>query len=377
MDFDLSEEQSLLRDSVAKLLADTYSFDQRQALRAAPEGFSRELWSRFAELGLLAMPFAESDGGLGGGPVEIMLVMEEFGRHLVIEPYLATVILAGGCLRAAASPAQRARWLPALIGGGSTWALAHLERGARYDLAQVRCIARRHGDGWRLDGDKAYVLHGASAAQLVVSARDEADVLRLFVVDGAAAGLKRRGYPTQDGLRAADVSLRDVAVPESARLADADGLSTLRSVTDAAIAATCAEAVGTMERALDITTEYLRQRKQFGVAIGSFQALQHRAVDMLVMVEQARSMSYFATMSASEPDAVRRAAAMSAAKIQIGRSARFVGEQAVQLHGGIGITEECAVGHYYRRLTLLEILFGDGNHHLAALAAAGGLGGEL
>jgi alkylation response protein AidB-like acyl-CoA dehydrogenase len=310
-----------------------------------------------------------------------MLVMEAFGRHLVLEPYLATVVLAGGCLRHAASDAQRAEWLPALIAGETTYTIAHVERGARYDLAHVTTQARRDGSHWIIDGAKAHVLHGDSADRFVISARlsgsaTDRDGVELFVVDATADGLTRRGYPTQDGLRAADLELRGVRVEESQRLSAADGLATIERVVDEAIAAVCAEAVGTMEHAHELTVEYLKQRRQFGVAIGSFQALQHRAVDMLVMVEQARSMAYFATMMATEPDPARRAAAMSAAKVQIGRSARFVGEQAVQLHGGIGVTEEAAVGHYYRRLTLLELLFGDTNHHLSMLAQGGGLAGD-
>jgi pimeloyl-CoA dehydrogenase small subunit len=381
MDFDLTEEQGLLQDSVSKLLADAYSFEQRKAMRTQPIGYDASMWRQFADLGLLALPFAEADGGLGGGAVDVMLVMEAFGRHLVLEPYLATVVLAGGCLRHAASDAQRAEWFPALIAGETTYAFAHVERGARYDLAHVTTRARRDGSHWIIDGAKAHVLHGDSADRLVVSARvsgtaTDRDGVELFVVDATADGLTRRGYPTQDGLRAADLELRGVRVEESQRLSAADGLATIERVVDEAIAAVCAEAVGTMEHAHELTVEYLKQRRQFGVAIGSFQALQHRAVDMLVMVEQARSMAYFATMMATEPDPARRAAAMSAAKVQIGRSARFVGEQAVQLHGGIGVTEEAAVGHYYRRLTLLELLFGDTNHHLSMLAQGGGLAGD-
>jgi pimeloyl-CoA dehydrogenase small subunit len=376
MDFDLTEEQALLRDTVTKLLSDSYSFEQRKIMRTHPRGCNPEIWGQFADLGLLAMPFAEADGGLGGGPVDVMLVMEAFGRHLVLEPYLATVVLAGGCLRYAASDEQRKSWLPALISGKTTYAFAHAERAARYDLAHVTTRARREQDTWVIDGAKAYVLHGDSAERLVVSARignDESD-LALFVVDASSPGITRRGYPTQDGLRAADFELSGVRIDDANRLRSAGALETIRRVVDEAIAATCAEAVGTMERAHEITVDYLKQRKQFGVVIGSFQALQHRAVDMLVMVEQARSMTYFATMMVAEPDAARRGAALSAAKVQVGRSARFVGEQAVQLHGGIGVTEETAIGHYYRRLTLLELLFGDANHHLAALAQAGGLG---
>jgi pimeloyl-CoA dehydrogenase small subunit len=378
MDFDLTEEQGLLQDSVAKLLATSYAFDQRQAMRSAPGGYRRDMWRQFADLGLLALPFAEADGGLGGGAVDVMLLMEAFGRHLVLEPYLATVVLAGGCLRHAASEAQRAELLPALISGDATYALAHVEREARFDLTHVRTVARREGDDWILDGAKAFVTHGDSADRLVVSARmvgggAGTSNIGLLVIDASAPGLERRGYATQDGLRAADVTLRGVRVSDAARLGGMDGLETLRRVTDEAIAATCAEAVGTMERAHEITVEYMKQRRQFGVAIGSFQALQHRAVDMLVMIEQARSMMYFATMMLSESDAVRRGAAMSAAKVQVGRSARYVGEQAVQLHGGIGVTEECSVGHYYRRLTALEVLFGDTHHHLAQLVRARGL----
>jgi pimeloyl-CoA dehydrogenase small subunit len=378
MDFDLTEEQALLQDSVTKLLTASYAFEQRKAMQKSPAGYSRDMWRQFADLGLLALPFAESDGGLGGGAVDVMLLMEAFGRHLVLEPYLATVVLAGGCLRHAASAEQRAEWLPSLIAGETTYAFAHVEQGARFDLARVNTTARRDGSDWVLDGDKTVVLHGDSADRLVVSARagtssGGASGIELFVVDSSAPGLTRRGYPTQDGLRAADIALRNVRVREQNRLDGADALATLSRVIDEAIAATCAEALGTMERAHEITVDYLKQRKQFGVAIGSFQALQHRAVDMLVMVEQARSMTYFATMNVAEPDTARRAAAMSAAKVQVGRSARYVGEQAVQLHGGIGVTEEAAVGHYYRRLSLLEILFGDTNHHLAQLAQAGGL----
>jgi pimeloyl-CoA dehydrogenase small subunit len=379
MDFDLTEEQTLLRDSVTKLLADSYSFEQRKAMRAQPGGYDARLWRQFAELGLLALPFSEADGGLGGGAVDVMLLMEAFGRHLVLEPYLATVVLAGGCLRYAGSEEQRRSWLPDLVSGEKTYAFAHVERAARYDLAHVTTRARREGGAWILDGAKAYVLHGDSAGRLIVSARTanagaEGSELALFVVDQSAAGITRRGYPTQDGLRAADIEFQGVRIDDANRLRTADGLETVRRVVDEAMAAVCAEAVGTMERAHEITVDYLKQRKQFGVAIATFQALQHRAVDMLVMVEQARSMTYFATMRVAEPDASRRTAALSAAKVQVSRSARFVGEQAVQLHGGIGVTEEAAIGHYYRRLTLLEILFGDANHHLAALAQAGGLG---
>lgn len=379
MDFDLSEEQQLLQDGVARLLTDRYDFEQRRAVIAQPDGWSRALWSQFAELGLLALPFSEADGGLGGGAIDLMLVMEAFGRHLVVEPYLANIVLAGGCLRHAANAAQRAALLPAVMAGERLLALAHVERSARYEISHVQTRARRSGDHWILDGAKAFVFNGDAAQQLIVSARtagepSDREGLSLFLVDADSAGVARRGYFTQDRARAADVTLRDVRVGEE-RLLGTSGaaLGVLEQVIDEALVALCAEAVGVMSRLHELTVEYLKQRKQFGVAIGSFQALQHRAVDMLVAVEQARSMMLYATMMVAEPDRGLRARAVSAAKVQIARSGKFVGEQAIQLHGGIGVTEECAAGHFYRRLTMIELLFGDTAHHLSALARAGGV----
>jgi pimeloyl-CoA dehydrogenase small subunit len=373
MDFAYSPDQQLLGDSLARLLTDHYDFEARKRILLAGS-MSRNIWSRFADLGLLGLPFAESDGGLGGGAVETSMVMEAFGRHLVLEPYLACIILGGGCLRYGASAEQRRRLVPGIIEGSSVLALAHVERGARFDLAHVATTAKRDGDGWRLDGAKHYVLHGQSADTLVVSARisgAERDPhgLALFLVDSAAAGLERRGYVTQDGTLAADLRFSGVHVEGSDVIGGpGEALSLIERVVGDALAALCAEAVGAMARALEITVEYLKVRKQFGVPIGSFQALQHRAVDMLVMVEQARSMALYAAMMSGEPDTEERARALSAAKYLVGRAGRLVGEQALQLHGGIGMTEECQVGHYYRRLTMLELLFGDSHHHLQFLA---------
>ena len=379
MDFDLTDDQRLLREGVERLLAKEYGFERRRALVSSPEGWRRTVWKQLAELGLLALPFPEAEGGLGGGPVELMLVMESFGRYLVVEPFLASIVLAGGCLRHGASAAQRAAWLPAVMAGGRVLALAHGERGARYELARVATRARRSGGGWMLDGAKAFVAGGDAADQFVVSARTsgeeaDSDGISLFLVDADAPGVSRRSYLTQDRSRAADIELRSVRLSGD-RLLGAEGtaLEVISRVADEAIAALCAEAVGSMERVHEITVDYLKQRKQFGVAIGSFQALQHRAVDMLVHIEHARSMTYYATMMLASEDASIRARALSAAKVQIGRSGKFVGEQAVQLHGGIGVTEECQAGHYYRRLTMIELTFGDTTHHLAALAAAGGV----
>jgi pimeloyl-CoA dehydrogenase small subunit len=376
MDFDYTPDQQLLADSVTRLLQDRYDFDSRKRYLASG-GFSAEMWGQFAELGLLGVPFSEQDGGLGAGAVEQLIVMEAFGRHLVLEPYLASVVLGGGCLRYGARDPLRGKLIPDVIGGTKRLALAHSERQSRFDLVDVAATARRNGYGWVLNGSKKYVLNGASADYVLVSARvsggqrDRAGIA-LFAVDTSLAGIERRGYFTQDGSSAADVQLSDVQVDDSCLIGEAGkALSLIERVVGDGIAAVCAEAVGAMSAALDITVEYLKTRKQFGVTIGSFQALQHRAVDMLVMVEQARSMALYAAMMSDDSDPQERSRALSAAKVQIGRSARFVGEQAVQLHGGIGITEECHVGHYYRRLTMIELLFGDTPHHLTVLGQLG------
>jgi pimeloyl-CoA dehydrogenase small subunit len=377
MDFEYTSDQQLLKDSVTRLLADHYDFESRKRYLATGCSSNREIWQQFAELGLLGLPFSESEGGLGTGAVELLIVMEAFGRHLVVEPYLATVVLGGGCLRHGASTQLRQELLPKLIAGTHLAAFAHSERQARFDLADVATIARRSGDGWTLKGAKKYVLHGASADYLIISARvsggqRDRDGLGLFVVDARSAGVERRGYVTQDGTSAADITLSDVRVDSSRLIGEPGGaLPIVEKVIAEGIAAVCAEAVGVMERAFEITIDYLKTRKQFGATIGSFQALQHRAVDMLVALEQARSMALYASMMSGETEAEERDRALSAAKVQICRSGRFIGEQAVQLHGGIGVTEECQVGHYYRRLTMLEILFGDAAHHLSLLTATG------
>ncbi len=379
MDFDLTEEQSLLRDSVTRLLADAYDFDARKAITASPEGRSPAVWAQFAEMGLLGLPFTEDDGGFGGGPVETMIVMEAFGAALVVEPYLATVVLGGGILRAAGSAAQKAALIPGIVAGEQLLAFAQTERQARYDLCDIATTARRSGDGWILDGAKGVVLHGGSADTLVVSARTaggqrDSGGIGLFLVPADAPGVERRGYPTQDSMRAAEIGLTGVRVGPDAVLGDPEGgLAVIARVVDEAMAALCAEAVGAMAQSQALTLEYIKTRQQFGTAIGQFQALQHRAADMFVALEQARSMAMFATMMAHEPDANARSSAAAAAKVQIGRSGRFVGQQAVQLHGGVGMTMEYRIGHYFKRLAMIDTLFGDADHHLARLATAGGL----
>jgi len=382
MDFDLNDEQRQLKDSLDRLLADSYGeLAKRHGYMKEPKGYSAALWKQYADLGLLAVPFAEEHGGLGQGLTETMIIAEGFGRALALEPYLATVVLAGGALRHSGNDALLKELVPAIVEGRTTLALAHQERQARYDVADTATTARSDGKGgYTLEGEKAVVLHGDHADKLIVTARAQggrADRggIGLFLVDAKASGVTRRGYPTQDGMRAADVTLSAVRVGPEAVVAGPDkGLGVLERVIDEAIAALSAEAVGAMGGLQELTVDYLKTRKQFGVPIGSFQVLQHRAVDMLTALEQARSMAYYATMMAAEPDAGQRRKAMSAAKVQIGRSAKHIGQDAIQLHGGIGMTMEYKAGHYFKRLTMIDLAFGDADHHLRELARAGGLG---
>ncbi len=382
MDFDFSDEQRMLKDSVKQLMNDRYSFEQRKNYMKAEAGYSRELWQQYADMGLLGLPFDEKYGGIGyadGGAVETMIVMEAFGRGLTLEPYLATVVLGGGLIRLGGSDAQREALLPKIADGSLLLAFAHSEAQSRYDLAAVATIARRDADGWLLTGEKSFVVHGNCADKLIVSARISGDYrsrdgIGLFLVDARAPGVSRKNYETQDGQHAAHIRLSGVKVSSHDAVGEPGKvLPLIEKVSDNALAAVAAEAVGAMAAAHEITLEYLRTRKQFGVAIGTFQVLQHRAVDILVSLEQARSMAYFATMMVNDPDPVERSKAISAATVQLRRSGKFVGQQVVQLHGGIGMTLEYKIGHYFKRLTAMESLLGDADHHLAALARAGGL----
>ncbi len=381
MDFDLSDEQRQLKDSVDRLLADAYGdLNKRIGYTKQPKGYSDVLYKQYAELGLTAVPFSEEMGGLGQGLTETMIIAEAFGRALAVDPYLPSIILAGGVLRHAGNAGLAAELVPALVEGKQTAALAFQERQSRYDLADVATTAKADGKGgYTLEGQKSVVWAGDTADKLIVSARvsggrRERGGIGLFLVDAKASGVSRTGYPTQDGMRAADVTLSAVRVGPEAVLAGPDkGLAVLELVADEAIAALCAEAVGAMAALQELTVDYLKTRKQFGVPIGSFQVLQHKAVDMLTAVEQARSMAYYATMMAGESDAKERRKAISAAKVQIGRSIKIVGETGIQLHGGIGMTMEYRAGHYFKRLTMIDLAFGDADHHLRLLAAAGGL----
>lgn len=379
MDFDFTEEQSMLKDALDRLLANEYGFEKRNTYLKAPEGWSPAVWNHIAEMGLCALPFAEEDGGLGGGTEDIMIVMESLGRVLALEPYFATVVLGGGFVREGGNAAQRAELVPKIADGSLKLAFAHTERNARYDLSHVETTAKKDGDGYVLNGAKSLALGGDAADKIFVSARlsggiRDVDGVAVFLVDADAPGVTRRGYRLQDGTHAAEVTLENVRVAAQALFGEAGkGHALIAKVTDQAIAALCAEAVGAMSALHDLTVEYLKTRKQFGVEIGKFQVLQHAAVDMFVATEQARSITMYATMMADSDDAGERSRAVSAAKAEVGRGARLVGENAIQLHGGVGMTMEFAAGHYFKRLTMIDILFGDSDHHLSKLAEMGGL----
>ena len=374
MDFELTDEQRLLRESVDRLLADHYGFAQRRGYLAEPEGWSTVLWSRYAEQGLLGLPFAEEHGGFGGGAIDVMLVMEAFGRVLALEPYLATVVLGGTALRLTGNAAQQSAILPQVAEGRMTLAFAHGERQARYDLNDVLTTAKPTARGWVLDGAKSVVAHGDGADRLIVSARfagerEDPEGIGLFLVDAKANGVARRAYPMRDGTRAAEISLSAVEVAHDDVLGEpGNALPVIERVIEAGIAATSAEAVGAMEAMHAMTLEYLKTRQQFGKPIGQNQVLQHRSAEMLIALEQGRSMAMLAAMMVDEPDPEERAHNIAMAKVAVGQASRFVAQNAVQLHGGIGMTEEYAVGHYFRRVMVIEHMFGDPAHHLSRLA---------
>jgi hypothetical protein len=369
MDFSFTEEQSLLRDSVAAYLADHYDFDKRRAAIKSASGWRPAVWKAFAEdLGILGASFPEELGGLGGGPIETMVVMEEFGRALVVEPYLSTVVIGGGFLRRAGTDAA-AELIGRVIAGEAIIAFASAEPQGRYSLTNLRTTARQDGEGWVLNGQKAVVVGAPWASHLIVTARtsggqtDEAGI-SVFVVEKGAAGVVSRDYPTVDGRRASEITFENVRVGSQALIGEAGAaLPLIEQVVDEAIAAQCAEACGVLRKLHEGTLEYTRQRKQFGQPIAAFQVLQHRMVDMFIQVEQAISMTYMAHVRLSEP-AAERAKAISAAKVQIGRACRFVGQNAIQLHGGMGMTDEMAIGHYFKRATMIEGEFGSVDHHL-------------
>ena len=369
MDFSVTEEQAMLADTVARYIDNDYSFEQRMAIAEGTAPFNAEVWKNYAELGLLAVPFAEDDGGLGGGPVELMLIMEQFGRGLVVEPFLANVVLAGGVLKRAATSDQRTQMLGGIIDGSLQAALAFAEPQARYELANVATTAKANGSEFVLNGSKTLVLNAQSADVLLVPARtagepsDESGI-SLFAVPAQTDGVAVNGYKTVDGHAGAEVTLRNVAVAASALVGELDGgYEPLQAAVDEATLAVCAEAAGIMRVMHEKTVEYSKSRSQFGVPIGSFQALQHRMVDSLMRCEQTRSLLLWAVMLSAEqrPEAAK---AISALKYQVGTAGRRVAQEAVQLHGGMGVTWELDIAHYFKRHAAIELLFGNADYHL-------------
>jgi alkylation response protein AidB-like acyl-CoA dehydrogenase len=373
MDFEFTEDQAMLRDSLRKFVAREYTFERRQGILRSAHGCSPEVWRLLAEQGVFSLGLPEDVGGYGG-PTEIMIVMEELGRGLVLEPFMSTVVLGGGLIRDHGTVEQRAQLLPQIATGECRVALAHHEAGARYVLDHVSTVARRGkaaaAGSYLLGGSKTVVLDAPLADLLIVSARDDAEGgLSLFVVEPGAVGVKSTAYRTQDGRSAADITFENVELPASARLgAPGVALSALEQSVDCALAALCAEAVGAIEAVNEGTLQYLNTRKQFGQPIGRFQVLQHRMADMFLMATQAKSMSFLATGRCREPDRSERRRALSAAKAFVGKAARFVGQQAVQLHGGMGMSAELGISHYFKRLTMINATFGDIDHHVGAFS---------
>ena len=375
MDFSLTDEQRMLQDTVERFVRSDYTFEKREGFVAEKDGFSRENWSNFAELGLLGLTFDEDSGGFGGGGIEQMIIMEAFGRGLVVEPYVPTVLIAGRLLERAGSQAQKEANLSALIEGQLLLSLAHEEPQARYQTSDVETSAKRDGDGYVLNGRKCLVMNGDSADKLLVSARTsgqrrDGNGISLFLVDAGADGVSVQGYPTVDAQRAADIELNNVKVGADALVGEeGQALAHIEYAIDCGAAALCADSLGAAMAATEMTLDYIKTRKQFGVPIGTFQVLQHRVVDMHVELEQIRSMVILAA-SNLDADPVERRRAISAAKYKVDRAARFIGQQAVQLHGGIGMTNEYAVGHYFKRTTTNERRLGDPDYQLKRFIAA-------
>jgi len=371
MDFEYSEEQQLLADSVQRFMQKSYDFETRKKSVASDAGYSEDAWRTFAEMGLLGLPLPQDCGGFGGGALDLMAVMEAFGEALVIEPYLATVGLGAQFVARAGTKAQQKAILPAVAEGRMKLAFAHTEAAARYNLAQVETTATKNEAGWVLSGEKKVVLGAPLAHKLIVSAATGKRGYSLFLVDPATPGVEVKPYRTFDELRAGDVALDNVQLDKKAMIGKKGaGLALVEAVVDFATALLCAEAVGVIKSTNEATLEYLKTRKQFGVTIGTFQALQHRMVDMFISGEQARSMACLAASKADvAEDADDRRRAISAAKIKIADACRHVSQESIQLHGGMGMTEEMKVSHSFRRLTMIAQQFGDADHHLDRFAA--------
>lgn len=376
MDFRYTEEQLALQETLRRFIAKDYDFDRRRALANSPLGYSAQAWAQYAELGLLGLPYPEEFGGLGGSAVDTMAVMELIGRGLLLEPYLSTVVLCGGIILDAAPGAIKQALLPQIAAGKLQIALAAYEAQGRYELAHVAATALREAKGWRLTGRKSVVLDAPSADHFLISAREsgnrtDAKGISLFLVRRDAPGLTLQAYATQSGGRAADLQLQDVRVGDDALIgAPEAALPVIERAVDLGIAALSAEALGIVTALNEATLNYLKTRKQFGTVIGSFQVLQHRMADMFIAAEQIRSMAIVAAMQGAGDDPAARRRAIAGAKAYIGEAARFVGQQAVQLHGAMGVVDELNVSHYFKRLTMIDMTFGDADFHLARFSEA-------
>ena len=370
MDFEFTEDQNLLAEAVQKFMTSRYGTDQRRAVLKQPGAWSRDVWSALTEIGLVGMLVPSEQGGLGSGPVETMLVMNAFGAGILLEPYWSSAVLATTLLKKLGG-AQANKLLEGLAAGEQIAAVAYAEPGARYDHDRVATTARKTGSGWSLSGAKAVVLGAGAASTLLVSARTGAsDGVSVFAVPRTLGGIRIREYATMDGRGAGDVTFENATVGAEALLGgEGAGRAALDDAFDVALAALCADAVGSMKAMLDATGKYLQTREQFGQPIGKFQALQHRMADMLIHFEQAKSMAYLAAMQCESADVPTRRRTLSAAKALIGQSARFIGQQAVQLHGGMGMADELDVSHLFRRLTQTELTLGDTDHHLEKIVA--------
>ncbi|MDZ4811328.1 MAG: acyl-CoA dehydrogenase family protein [Pseudomonadota bacterium] len=366
MDFTFNEEQQMLLDSTRRFIAERCGFEARQRVRSSASGYSRDAWAQLGELGLLALNIPEADGGMGAGAIETMLVCNAIGEGLLLEPYLSSAVIATHTIATLAAEQQRSDWLPRLADGSLIAVLAHDEPGSRFDPTKIQTTAVGDGSHWLISGRKSLVYHAPAAGLFLLTARvrgESADALSLFAVRSEQAGITLRACATVDSQRAADIELDRVSVPRAARIG-VDIRDGLQAVLDFGLAALCADAFGALDRMLKATIEYSRNRVQFGVPIGSFQALQHRMADMLIQVEQARSMCYLAASVCTDPDAAKRRAALCAAKVLIGQAARFVSQQAVQIHGGMGMTDELSVSHYFKRLVAFELRMGSTDLHL-------------
>ncbi|MDA9798804.1 acyl-CoA dehydrogenase family protein [Luminiphilus sp.] len=368
MNFDFTEEQQMVRDSIARFVQDDYDWDTRKSIVASEKGLSPDNWKLFAELGWLSIPFAEEHGGFGGNIVDLSVVMEELGKGLVVEPYFPTVVLFGGLIARAGNDAQRAEWLPRVIGGDVLGGFAYVERQSRFALHDCLTTATPSGDGFVLNGEKVVVFNGEQADHLVVLARTSGEQsdrtgLSLFMVEASAAGIDKMNYPMMDGQRVANVTFKDVALPADALLGEeGQALALVEALVDEAIIALASEAVGIMGVLNTKTLEYAKTREQFGVAIGSYQALQHRMVDTMMAYEQCKSL-LFKALCEYKQDPAMAAETIHALKVLIDRNAKHVFGEAIQIHGGMGMTDELDIGHYAKRLMMINTTFGDANFH--------------